>query len=124
MRLLLDTHVALWWLNDPRRLDGTARDAIADHDNAVFVSTASVWEVSIKQALGRLSVPAFAPSLRKVGIEELPMTWAHAERAGTLAQHHRDPFDRALVAQAIEEDLVLVTRDPQMHDYPVAVLPA
>lgn len=125
MNLLVDTHVALWWLNDPSRLTEEVRAAIAGRGNRVLLSAASVWEAQIKAALGRLDLPApLLDSSESAGLEELPIRWFHALRAATLPPLHRDPFDRMLVAQAMEEDLVLVTRDPLVQQYSVAVLHA
>lgn len=123
MRLLLDTHVALWWLNDPARLDPIARTAIGAGDNEVRVSAASVWEVAIKTATGRLAAPTpFVAALGSAGIEELPVRWTHADRVMSLPDHHRDPFDRILMAQALEEDMVIVTRDAAIARYAVPTM--
>lgn len=125
MRLLLDTHVALWWLNDPDRLEEPARNAIADGYNSVFVSAASVWEVTIKLNQGKLSLPEpFWEAADAAGAAELPIRARHAERAGTLPPLHRDPFDRMLIAQAIEEGLTIVTRDPMVRQYGTPTLAA
>ena len=125
MRLLLDTHVALWWLNNPAELHESARDAIADGANEVAVSAASVWEVAIKATAGRLDIPTpFLAALKKAELAELPITWAHSHRVARLPGHHRDPFDRILIAQALEDGLVLVTRDPAIREYRVATLAA
>lgn len=118
MRLLLDTHVALWWLNDPGELEEEAGKAITDGYNAVFVSAASVWEIAIKEAQGRLSLPEpFWDAAEAAGLIELPVRARHAARAGALPALHRDPFDRMLVAQAGEEGLTIVTRDPLVRQY-------
>jgi PIN domain nuclease of toxin-antitoxin system len=123
MRLLLDTRVALWWLNDPDRLEAPARDAIADGYNTVFVSAASVWEAAVKASVGRLIVPEPLPTaLEAAGVSELPIRARHAVRAGALPPLHRDPFDRMLVAQAVEEGLTIVTRDPLVRRYGVPTL--
>lgn len=122
--LLLDTHVFLWWRADDRRLGDGARQGIADAE-LVFVSAASAWEAAIKQGLGRLELPdRFQVGVEQSGFERLPVTFPHAERAGALPPHHRDPFDRMLVAQAIEEHLTLVTHDAAMAAYDVPILPA
>lgn len=116
-RLLLDTHVLLWALAGHRRLPREARRLIDEHD--VVVSAASVWEVAIKVALGKLQVDAFAvqQALEPSGFDELPVTAAHAAGVARLPSHHRDPFDRLLVAQALAEHLVLVTTDDQLAPY-------
>jgi PIN domain nuclease of toxin-antitoxin system len=125
LRVLLDTHVALWWANDPGQLQEEARAAISDGANEVFLSAASVWEAEIKLAAGKLSTPTpIEEAAADAGIQELPIRWSHARRAGALPALHRDPFDRMLVAQALEEDLVLMTRDPLVHQYAVATMPA
>ncbi|HEV8240350.1 MAG TPA: type II toxin-antitoxin system VapC family toxin [Thermoanaerobaculia bacterium] len=122
MPLLLDTHVFLWWRANEPRLGAGARHAIASAP-LVYVSAASAWEASIKVGLGRLRLPeSFETGVRESGFEQLPMVFRHAERAGGLAGHHRDPFDRMLVAQALEESLVLVTADRQLFPYEVPVL--
>lgn len=120
--LLLDTHVFLWWRTTSPHLGAEARKAIAQAD-AVFVSAASAWEAGIKQALGRLELPdRFEAGVEESGFEKLAVTFAHAERAGALPPHHRDPFDRMLVAQALEERLTLVTHDTRLEPYGVRFL--
>lgn len=122
MSLLLDTHALLWWLADIE-LRSDARQAIADPDNLVVVSAVSVWEISIKRSLGKLDAPHdVVAAIDASGFEPLPVTGAHAERAGSLPQHHRDPFDRMLVAQAQHEGLSIVTRDEAFGDYEVPLL--
>lgn len=126
MRLLLDTHVFLWWCAGDPRLTEVERQAIRDGANDVFLSAASVWEMAIKQTLGRLQVPEPASAaVARLGIERLPVAFEHAEATVLLPPLHRDPFDRLLVAQAKIEGLTLVTRDPLIRSYPgVAFLPA
>lgn len=122
MKLLLDTHVVLWWQADDRRLSDEAREAIATAE-LVWVSAASAWEASIKAALGRLRLEEPFPLL--VGTNdftELPVTLAHTERLAMLPPHHPDPFDRLLVAQALTEQAVLVTHDRAFEPYRVQVL--
>ncbi len=117
MRLLLDTHVFLWWRSDDRRLGRAAREAIAAAD-VVFVSAATAWEAGIKAGLGRLRFPeTIDAGVEQSGFEKLPITLAHAERAARLPKHHGDPFDRMLVAQSEIEDLMLVTNDRVMAAY-------
>jgi PIN domain nuclease of toxin-antitoxin system len=109
----------LWWLADAPALSATAREQIATEEQ-VFVSSASVWEIAIKKALGKLAAPdELLDAIRADGFVELAISWAHAQRAGGLPPHHRDPFDRMLVAQAAVEDLVLVTADPAISPYGV-----
>lgn len=123
MRLLLDTHILIWAAAEPDRLRPALRAAIEAPENDVLVSAASVWELSIKQALGRIVFPlAELPDLlERMGIEALPISVAHAVTAGALPRHHGDPFDRMLVAQAILDDLMLVTEDAWILRYQVPV---
>ncbi|HSM50461.1 MAG TPA: type II toxin-antitoxin system VapC family toxin [Thermoanaerobaculia bacterium] len=124
MRLLLDTHVFLWWIAGGEELSRRARAAIADPAHECRLSLASVWEMAIKASLGKLRLPApvarFVPEqLAANGFLALPIALAHAARVEQLAWHHRDPFDRLLAAQALEEDLALVTADPLFRRYGV-----
>jgi PIN domain nuclease of toxin-antitoxin system len=122
VRLLLDTHAFLWWRANDRRLPRRARAAIANAD-VVFVSAATAWEAAIKAALGRLRYPGtIEKGVEASGFEKLPISLEHAERAACLPQHHDDPFDRMLVAQAQAEALTLVTNDTRIVRYEVAVL--
>lgn len=125
MRLLLDTHVAIWFFEDPALLSDESRAAIEDPGNGTFLSAASVWEWALKHSLGRISMPAALDvGAVRAGVEELPVTWAHGRAAAALPPVHRDPFDRMLIAQALAEDLVLITRDQLMLRYDVATLTA
>jgi len=119
VRLLLDTHALLWALAAPARLPKAVADAIRDPTNVVSVSAASVWEVAIKAALGKITadVDEIAQSSTDAGFDELPVTLLHARRVRSLPAHHRDPFDRMLVAQALEEGLTIVTRDSAFAAY-------
>jgi len=122
--VLLDTHVLLWWLEDDKRLSLPARDAILAAEE-VRVSAASVWEIAIKRALGRLDVPAdYLDYVEQTSFRPLPITFQHADLAGALPRHHDDPFDRMLVAQARIEGLTLVTADRRLGDYGIALLSA
>lgn len=124
MSLLLDTHVVLWWLQGTG-LDRAVADRIADGGELVAVSAASIWEAAIKAALGKLDVPeSLADAVVDEGFEPLPVAFTHAELAGGLPAHHRDPFDRMLVAQAVTEGLTIVTHDPVFARYGVPVLTA
>ena len=123
MNLLLDTHVLLWWVHG-ERIQREAAAAIADIDNVKFVSAASIWEISIKTARGKLRVDEAFDSVVEDDFEPLPITYADARLAGSLPDHHRDPFDRMLVAQALNYDLLLVTRDPQIGLYGANILSA
>ena len=123
MNVLLDTHVLIWW-DEGRRIAAAARRAI-EYADAVYVSTASAWEVAIKTALGRLRpTRTVEEAASDSGFVELPVTFRHAERVTGLPPHHRDPFDRMLVAQAAVEELTLVTRDPVFARYGVALIEA
>jgi PIN domain nuclease of toxin-antitoxin system len=126
MRLLLDTHVFLWWLSDETILSPGAREAIADPISLVHVSAATVWEIAIKAHLGRLDTSGadMTHEIPANGFVELPMTARHAHTAGWLPRHHDDPFDRMLIAQAQVEALTIVTRDAAFRSYDVALLPA
>lgn len=119
MRLLLDTQVLVWAVTDPERLPKAFAEAIASSDNAAFVSAASVWEIAIKRALGRLRFPLERVDaiLERARMDHLPVRAAHGVVAGALPRHHGDPFDRMLVAQAHVEDLVLVSTDAAMRAY-------
>ena len=122
MKLILDTHVLLWWLDDPKLLSKDAQQALTDPSNDVFVSSAVLWEIAIKHGLGKLSVSAsvVAAALATTGFKPLAITFAHAIAAGGLPLHHRDPFDRMLIAQTIEESSCLVTRDASISRYSVS----
>lgn len=126
-RVLLDTHAFLWWLADDARLGPKARGVIADPENTVYVSAATGWEIAIKAGLGKLEldVPDSLDALvEDEGFVHLPITFFHGEQAGWLPGHHRDPFDRMLVAQAQAEGLRIVSADPDIRSYGVRVLDA
>jgi PIN domain nuclease of toxin-antitoxin system len=127
VRALLDTHAFLWWIADDDRLSTTARDAIADGGNEVLFSVVSAWEIATKAALGRLTIEGAIGELLPQQIEAnafqvLPIHLRHALRLADLPEVHRDPFDRMLVAQALEEDLAVITGDRQVASYPIRVL--
>lgn len=125
MRLLLDTHALLWALSDDPRLSAEARHRISDPATDVVVSSASAWEISIKQALGKLDAPDdLADVIEAARMRPLPITVSHALLAGRLPRHHDDPFDRMLVAQAVLEGLILMTSDRRLNSYEVDVVPA
>lgn len=122
MRLLLDTHVWLWMIGPSHRLSAEVRKALADRENDVFLSAAAVWEIGIKYAAGKLALvtppSTLVPThLKRSGVRPLPVGVQHALRAAELPMHHRDPFDRLMVAQALEEGLTLVTADPRLTAY-------
>jgi len=123
--LLLDAHTALWWLADDPTLAPVARSAIADPTNDVLVSAASVWEIEIKRALRKLDAPVgLVDAIATAGFDVLPITGEDAERAGSLPAHHRDPFDRMLIAQAHRLDAVIVSRDSAFLAYGIDLLSA
>ena len=123
MNLLLDTHTVLWWLNDDPTLSEAARAAIADPENTVFLSAVVVWEIRIKQGIGKLDLPDdFGEVLTEQRFPELAVTVDHAHTIAGLPAIHRDPFDRLLVAQAMVEKMTLVTRDPAIAKYGVDII--
>ena len=125
MKLLLDTHALLWALADQERLSPNAKRAIISDENLVFVSMVSLWELTIKQGLKKINLPAnLFDKLEKEGFETLPLTFGHLNRLQDLPLLHRDPFDRMLVAQAQHEQLTLVTRDEKILEYNVSSLQA
>ena len=123
MRLILDTHAALWWLTGDSRFGASAEAEIADATNQVLLSAAVVWEVAIKRSLGKLEVPDdLAATLLAGGAEPLPIGLEHAAAVEALPWHHRDPFDRLLIAQAIVERAALVSHDAAFSAYDVRVV--
>ena len=124
MNLLLDTQIALWWLGDTPELTEAVREVVQDSDNVVYVSAASMWEIAIKRALGKLEIgDEYVSEIAAQGFVELPIRWEHAKRAEALPMLHRDPFDRLLIAQAQALGLTLVTTDGMIREYSVDVLP-
>lgn len=120
MKVLLDTHVLVWWLTDAKQLARRAREVIAAPTNVVFVSAVSVWELRIKASLGKVKLPAdFAKVLAEQPFEPLAMTMAHAHALQQLPMHHRDPFDRMLITQARSDGLTLLTHDEVVSQYEV-----
>lgn len=124
MKLLLDTHAFLWWLEGNARLPATARRAIQDADNDIIVSAATAWEIATKYRLGKLREAAavvedVAGAIAAQGFEELPISVDDAARAGSLPGPHRDPFDRMLIAQALVRNLTLVSTDETFDTYRV-----
>lgn len=113
----------IWWLDDDSTLADDVKDRL-DQDPNVYVSSATVWEVTIKQALGKLDPPDLPEQIRDSGFQHLNITADHGIAAGRLPMHHRDPFDRILIAQAQIEGLTLVTRDTHIQKYDVSILPA
>jgi len=123
MNLLLDSHALLWWCADGDKLSRRAREAIASPGSTVYVSVVSGWELTIKTSLGRLRLAqAVEGAIEAYQFEPLLLTFAHVRRLSDLPYYHRDPFDRMLVAQAVVEDLTLVTRDRKIARYEVRTL--
>jgi PIN domain nuclease of toxin-antitoxin system len=123
MRLLLDTHILLWWLAASPALPGRACELVADPDNTVFVSAVSLWEIWLKQSLGKLTLPAdFEAKLAAEAFEHLPLLATHTRGITSLPWHHRDPFDRMLIAQARAAGLKFVTADAIAAAYGEPVL--
>lgn len=127
LKILLDTHCWLWWLTEPERMRAKARNAIADGDNDIFLSSVSSWEIAIKYSLGKLPLPAppekyVMSRLQTCGFETLAISQLHASRVASLPLHHRDPFDRLLVAQAQIEKMTIVSVDRMLKPYDVNVI--
>lgn len=123
MEVILDTHALVWWFNAPKQLSKRAHSILANTDNTVLISAAVAWELSIKVNLGKLDalalVTGLTQKLQKEGFSELPVSIAHATRAGLLPLHHRDPFDRLLVAQAQDLGVPIVSADELLDRYDV-----
>lgn len=127
MKLLLDTHVFLWWITDSKKLSDTARMFIANSANELFWSAASSWEVAIKFAIGRLPLPAspgdYLPAhFASAAVRALPVSDEHAYGVARLPPYHADPFDRILIAQAVHEDLAFLSADRTVRQYDVEVV--
>lgn len=124
MRLLLDTHVLLWSLATPAKLSERVAAGIVDPRNSVFVSPVSTWEVAIKTSLGKLdaSIRQMLTAIERSGFDELPVRFGHTLAVSKLPRKHNDPFDRLLIAQALEEGLTLVTADRAFRSYNVPLL--
>jgi PIN domain nuclease of toxin-antitoxin system len=121
MRVLLDTYTLLWWVAG-QPLTDEATGVLSDTNNLAFVSAVSIWEISIKQALGKLTVEGDLDAVVVDDFEQLDIGFNHARLAGELPPHHRDPFDRLLIAQAQIEGLTILTRDPKFAEYDVDIL--
>ena len=123
MNLTLDTHVLLWWLDDHPSLSKRARAAIADSGNLVVLSAVVIWEIRLKQSLGKLTIPSdFFEIVKEQGFESISITPEHAYGVGDLPMHHRDPFDRLLIVQAKQEGFTIVTADAVFEQYEVPIL--
>ena len=124
-RLLLDTHVLLWWLSDDPQLGESSRQTIINPRNQVYISAASTWEISIKKSIGQLTAPDDMDAIvESEGFEKLPITLFHGDQAGSLPELHKDPFDRMLIAQAQSEGLVIVTNDEKITQYKIRTMDA
>ena len=125
MNILLDTHVLIWSLENNSTLSDGARNAIIDGNNMVFVSSASVWEINIKKSIGKLDVPDnLLDEIKSHRFTPIDINFDHAQLAGRLPYIHKDPFDRILIAQAIIEKFILITRDRTIAKYDVNVMEA
>jgi len=127
MTILLDTHTFLWWITDDRQLSASARDFIRDKKKDLLLSSASAWEIAIKTSLGKLPLPespeVFIPRHMRINqFRPLPISVDHALAVSALPHHHRDPFDRLLVAQAQMENIPLLSADPILRSYAVQLL--
>jgi PIN domain nuclease of toxin-antitoxin system len=123
LKLLLDTHAALWWLADDDRIGDDVARHLTDDSNQVLISAVVVWEVAIKRSLGKLEAPeAVGQTLIEAGAQPLPVTIEHAAAVERLPWIHRDPFDRLLVAQALSEDAAIVSRDEPLSQYGVSIV--
>ena len=118
MRILLDTHIVIWALSEPEKLSNEAKNLINEASH-LYVSSASIWEMAIKSGLGKLDadLDAITKELEKLGVIELAISWQHSKQVKLLPSHHRDPFDRLIVSQAICEPLVLLTHDKILAEY-------
>lgn len=123
MRYLLDTHIILWWLEQPEKLSKKTRDVIQDRKNRIFLSSVSFWEMAIKQNIGRLKLPNnILEVLTAEGFDTIPLSPDEALSVAGLPQIHKDPFDRMLIMQAKLNDLVMITHDKTIAQYPVVTL--
>lgn len=123
MKYLLDTHIVLWWLLEPEKINQKTREIIGDKENDIFVSSVSFWELGIKSALGRFTIPRnIIEVLVNEGFKMLPIAPEEALGVMDLPPLHQDPFDRLLIVQAKFNDLVLITKDKKILNYPLAVL--
>jgi PIN domain nuclease of toxin-antitoxin system len=125
MKYLLDTHIIIWWLTEPQNIAINARNVISDKKQEIFMSSISFWEIAIKQNLGRLVVPAnLIDILTHEGFQLLPLSAQEALSVADLPLIHTDPFDRMLIMQSKLNDLILITRDKKIAEYPVLTLSA
>ncbi|MFN7098716.1 MAG: type II toxin-antitoxin system VapC family toxin [Gammaproteobacteria bacterium] len=123
MKYLLDTHIWLWWLLDSPKLPVEAKTLIANEKNTIYVSTASLWEIRIKQQIGKIELPEnFAEDINHSDFINLPITFEHVNTLVHFPLHHHDPFDRLLIAQAYYEHLILLTKDKMLEHYEVPMI--
>ena len=123
MKLLLDTHILLWWLTQDQKLSQTETDIITDPDNLIFISAATAWEIAVKKMIGKLEAPDDLPAaLAANNFLELPITIDHSQKLYQLPLHHHDPFDRIMISQAMSEDLILMTRDTKIALYEIKII--
>ncbi|MBM4307834.1 MAG: type II toxin-antitoxin system VapC family toxin [Deltaproteobacteria bacterium] len=127
MKVLLDTHIFLWWITEDPRLSSKASEIIRDGSNELFLSAASGWEIAIKAKLNRIQLPTtpekfISEQLRINGIQGLPILMSHALHVYNLPNHHRDPFDRILIAQCQSEGLPILTADPSFTPYKIEAI--
>lgn len=127
MQLLLDTHTFIWWMTNDTALPASTRKMIGDEENSIYLSAATAWEMTIKYKIGKLPVMAgfnadVPSAIEEQGFIELPISIFHGQMAGALDGHHKDPFDRMLIAQALADDLTLVSNDMQFDAYGVTRL--
>lgn len=126
MRYLLDTHTLLWAVDGSKKLPNHLKDTISDKSNLCFVSIASIWEISIKFSLGRLKIISdldeYLPLVKRSGFEILPIEENHLLRLPNLPFHHKDPFDRLIIAQAQTEQFTLISKDSKFEEYDVSLL--
>jgi PIN domain nuclease of toxin-antitoxin system len=127
VRLLLDTHTFIWWMTNDRALPASARRMIGDEDNEIFLSAATAWEMAIKHKIGKLPIVAgfiadVPGAMEAEGFIELPVSVVHGQLAGALDGHHKDPFDRMLISQALCEDLTLISNETRFDAYGVTRL--
>ncbi len=124
-RILLDTHALIWWFNGDEKLGINAREQISNPENNIYVSAATVWEMSIKQQMGKLVAPEDIESkVEQAGFNSLPISLFHGQQAGKLPLHHKDPFDRMLIAQAQAEGLQILTKDEHFPAYGIRLINA
>jgi PIN domain nuclease of toxin-antitoxin system len=127
VRLLLDTHAFIWWANNDPQLSTPARIAVGDRANEIFLSSVSTWEMAIKVAIGKLTLSATVPVVVASQVSQyqfipLPINYEHTYQVETMPLHHTDPFDRLLIAQALVENLLIVTCDSKFGPYGVSTL--